>query len=171
MFALLCTLLCTKWNRLWKDKCWDKLTYNCIYQINLILCWLHLPAEIKVQTGENYRTCEHRNKLHLINQTGQSKTWIETCIEFKKYIECSFWANIHKIYWNFHSIRIISLYETISYNIVQTMSVVINDSSDVLCFDFYLINTTAKFMKEERRTDLMFKLTLCSSVTVEDLNL
>ena len=51
------------------------------------------------------------------------------------------------------------------------MSVVINDSSDVLCFDFYLINTTAKFMKEERRTDLMFKLTLCSSVTVEDLNL
>ena len=113
-----------------------------------------------------------KNKLHLINQTGQSTTWIETCIKFKKYIECSFWANIHKIWWNFHSVSIISLYETISYSIVQTMSVVINDSSDVLCFDLYLINTTAKFTKEERCTDLTFKLTLyCSSVTVEDLNL
>ena len=48
----------------------------------------------------------------------------------------------------------------------------INDSSDELCFDLYLINIFAKSTKAERYTDVMFKLTLyCLSVTVEDLDL
>ena len=48
----------------------------------------------------------------------------------------------------------------------------INDSSDVLCCDLYLINIFAKSTKAERCIDVMFKLTLyCVSVTVEDLNL
>ena len=48
----------------------------------------------------------------------------------------------------------------------------INDSSDVPCFDVYLINIFAKSTKAERCTDIVFQLTLyCVSVTVEDLNL
>ena len=48
----------------------------------------------------------------------------------------------------------------------------INDSSDVLCFDLYLINISAKAMKTKRYRDVMFKLAFyCLSVAVEDLNL
>ena len=55
---------------------------------------------------------------------------------------------------------------------METISVAVNDSSDVLCFDHFLINTLEKSMKTERCTDVMFKLTLyCLCVTVEDLNL
>ena len=55
---------------------------------------------------------------------------------------------------------------------METMSVAIDDNSDVLCFDQYLINIFAKFTKAERCTDVMSKLTLFYlSVTVEDLNL
>ena len=56
--------------------------------------------------------------------------------------------------------------------VVETISVAVNNKSDVLCFDLYLINIFAKFAKVERCTDFMFKVTLyCLSVTVEDLNL
>ena len=49
---------------------------------------------------------------------------------------------------------------------------VINDSSDVLCFDLYLINIFTKSTQAQRCTDFMFKLTLyCLSVAIEDLNL
>ena len=40
------------------------------------------------------------------------------------------------------------------------ISVAINDSSDMLCFDLYLINIFAKSTKAERYTDFMFKLIL-----------
>ena len=54
---------------------------------------------------------------------------------------------------------------------MKTISMAINDSFDVLCFDLYLINIFAKSTNAERCTD-MFKLTLYDvSVTVEDLNL
>ena len=55
---------------------------------------------------------------------------------------------------------------------METISVAINDSSDVLCFEIDLINIFAKFTKAERCTDVMFKLTLyCLSITAEDLSL
>ena len=38
-------------------------------------------------------------EVHIV-QTGQSKTWKETFIEFKKYPEFSFWANDYEI-WSF----------------------------------------------------------------------
>ena len=45
-------------------------------------------------------------------------------------------------------------------------------SSDVRCFDLYLINIFTKSRKVERCTDGMFKLDFyCLSVTIEDLNL
>ena len=131
-------------------------------------CRLRLPAVSKVQTNRNYETCEHVYKLCNINQTGQSTTWKETRIEFKKYAEGRFRENIHKIYWNFCSVRIISLLEK---NVLETISKAINDSFDVLCFYLCLIDIFEKSMKAERCTDVMFKLTLyCLSVTVEDLN-
>ena len=43
---------------------------------------MRLPAEMKVQASKNYETCQRRYKLCQINQTGQSTTWKETCIEF-----------------------------------------------------------------------------------------
>ena len=47
----------------------------------------------------------------------------------------------------------------------------ITDSSNVYCFDLYLINIFMKSMKAERCRD-MFKLTLyCLSDTIVDLNL
>ena len=62
----------------------------------------------------------------------------------------------------------ISLHEK---NVEETISVAINDSSDVRCLDLYLINIFTKSTKAERCTDIKFKLTLyCLSVTVEDLN-
>ena len=57
-------------------------------------------------------------------------------------------------------------------SVVETVSVAISDSSNVLYFDLCLIKIFAKSAKIERCTDVMFKLTLyCLSVTVEDLNL
>ena len=54
----------------------------------------------------------------------------------------------------------------------ETIPVAINDSSDLLCFDLYLVCIFAKSTKEKRYTDVMFKLRPdCFSVTVEDLNL
>ena len=56
--------------------------------------------------------------------------------------------------------------------VLEAISVAINDSSDVLCFDLYLINKFMKSAKAERCTDVMFKQTLyCLSITIEDLNL
>ena len=47
----------------------------------------------------------------------------------------------------------------------------INDSSDRLGFDLYLINIFKISTNAQRCTNVMFKLTLyCLSVTVEDLN-
>ena len=55
---------------------------------------------------------------------------------------------------------------------METISVAINGSSEVRCFDLYLTNIFAKSRKVERCTDVMFKLAFyCLSVTVEDLNL
>ena len=54
---------------------------------------------------------------------------------------------------------------------METISLVMNDSSDVFCFRLNLINIFAKSTKPERYADVMFKLTYCLSVTAEDLNL
>ena len=43
---------------------------------------------------------------------------------------------------------------------METMLVAINDSSDVLCFNLYLINIFAKSTKAERCKDVKFNLTL-----------
>ena len=40
---------------------------------------------------------------------------------------------------------------------VETISVAINDTPDVLCFDLYLINIFAKYAKVERCTGVMCK--------------
>ena len=61
--------------------------------------------------GKNYQTCKHRYKLYHNNETGKSTTWKETWIEFKKYADCRFWANIYEISWDFRSVRLISLYD------------------------------------------------------------
>ena len=80
--------------------------------LNFRKCFrLGLPVEIKVQACKNYETCKDRGKLSHINQTGQTKTWKETCIEFKKYSECRLWTNIYEIYRDFHSAKNISLRE------------------------------------------------------------
>ena len=42
---------------------------------------------------------------------------------------------------------------------METISVAINDSSDVLYFALYLINMFARSMKAERCADVMFMLT------------
>ena len=43
---------------------------------------------------------------------------------------------------------------------VETIPVAINDGSDVLYFDLYLINISEKSTKAKRCTEVMFKLTL-----------
>ena len=55
---------------------------------------------------------------------------------------------------------------------METISVAINGSSDVHCFDLYQINIFTKSRKAERCADVMFKLAFyCLSVTVEDPNI
>ena len=96
--------------------------------------------------------------------TKQIKVNHEKKLELNLYAESTFWANIYKMYWHFHSARVIS--------VAETVSVAINDSSDVLCFDLYPINLFHKSLKAERCTDFMFNLTLyCLSATVEGLHL
>ena len=86
-------------------------------------CRLRSPAEIKVQTNKNSEICKHRYKLCCINQTGQSKTWEETSIKFKKYVD---WANIYEIYWDFRSMGIIALYEqNLLWKLSQWLSMIV----------------------------------------------
>ena len=55
---------------------------------------------------------------------------------------------------------------------VETISVAITDSSDIRCFNLYLVYRFMKSTKAERCTDIMFKLALyCLSVTLENLSL
>ena len=57
-------------------------------------------------------------------------------------------------------------------NQVETILVSIASSSNVGCFDLYLINKLTKSIKAERCTDIKFKLKVnCLSVTVKDLHL
>ena len=69
----------------------------------------------------------------------------KTCIEFKKYADCRFWANIYKIYWDYCSVRKIPLQEKdwgenqlIGYQCC---------SSDVLCFDLYIQQTYRHYVQ------------------------
>ena len=133
-------------------------------------CQLGLPAEIKVQTSNNYETCKDRCKLCHINQTGQTTTRNETCIKFINDAECRHWANIYDILWEFCCTRIISSQQK-RKTVVETISVTILIVSIMRCIDLYLINLFTKSTKVERCTDIMSKLTLyCLSVTIEDLN-
>ena len=52
-------------------------------------------------------------------------------------------------------------------NVVETISVIINDSSNVLCFDLYLIHIIGKSMKAERRIGVMFNLTLNEDIDMK----
>ena len=102
-----------------------------------------------------------------INQTERTPTWKETCTEFKRYRQCSLSSSIYEICWDFRSAKTISLPE--KKNVVGIILVAITDSSDVCCFDLYLISIFTKSTKSERSTDIMFKLTLCLFVTAENL--
>ena len=62
-------------------------------------CQLGFPADIKVQTSKNHKTCKERCKLCHIKQTDQTARRKETSLKFVKYAECSLWANIYRIYW------------------------------------------------------------------------
>ena len=90
---------------------------------------------------------KHKYKLCHINQTDQNTIWKGTCIEFKKYADCRFWANIYEIYWNLHSARI-SLFEKKKNKkkktVVEIISMAIADSLDVICFDLYQLNIFAE---------------------------
>ena len=63
-------------------------------------CQLGLPAETKVQAGKNYETCTDWCKLCLINQTGQTKTWKETCMKLK----CMHCVGFEQIFMKFSEI-------------------------------------------------------------------
>ena len=51
---------------------------------------------------------------------------------------------------------------------METISVAVTGSSDMRCFDLYLINIFMKPRKVDRCTDFMFKLAFCLSFTVEE---
>ena len=128
----------------------------CLYSFFRKFYQLGLPVEIKVQKSKSYETCKDRCKLSHINQTGQTTTWKETSIEFKKYRECRLWANIGNL-WRFLFCK--KNFFMRKKNIVETILVAIVDSSDVRCFDLYL-NIFMKYTKAERCTNIKFKLTL-----------
>ena len=52
-------------------------------------------------------------------------------------------------------------------NVVETISVIINDSSNVLCFGLYLIHIIGKSMKAERCIGVMFNLTLNEDIDMK----
>ena len=102
--------------------------------------------------------------------TKQIKVQHETCIKFKSYahdkVLSKHLENLMRFSFRKNDFLIGKKI------MVETISVAISDSCDVLCFDLYLINIFTKSTKAEGYTDVMFKLTLyCLSVTVGDLNL
>ena len=57
-------------------------TFSQDFTVEFGECYrLGLPTEIKVQTSKNYEICKGRCKSY-INQTDQTTTWKETCVEF-----------------------------------------------------------------------------------------
>ena len=98
-------------------------------------CGLNLLAEIKVNTSKNYKTCKRIHKLWCINQTDQSRTRRETVSKLKSMeiegLEQTSTKFIYLCNNNFFTGR---------KPVVETISVTINGSSDVLYFNLYLIN-------------------------------
>ena len=109
MFPSSCTSPCTKWNRLRKDKCWDKFKHSLYppewltpLDVPLVSSLLllkrfytsskyfifefgdvFLAAFTSRDQSTNYKTCKHRYKLCHINQTGQSATWKKPVLNLK----------------------------------------------------------------------------------------
>ena len=98
----------------------------------------HVSTVWKYATLTKCIKVQHGKKLHQI----------------QKYTECRFWANIHKIYWDFSSTRIISLQEK---TLVETISVAINNSSDHAFIQALL--STAAFPQK-----ILFRYCLLSSL-------
>ena len=119
-------------------------------------CALGLPAEIKVQTSKNYETCKGRCKLCHINQTDQTTTWKENCIEFIKQAECRLRPKIHEIYL----FRKNSFF-TGKKPLVETISVTIPDSSDVRCLDLQLKNIFTKRQEDAQTLRSSSHLIIC----------
>ena len=75
------------WMFLWCLHCYvwkDSTPFLSISLLNLgMKFWLHLPAEIKVQTSINYKTCKRRYKWFDIDQTDQSTTWKKPVSDLK----------------------------------------------------------------------------------------
>ena len=56
VFASPCTSLCTKSNRLWKEKCWNKFRYSYIQCHHLFLEWLWVMIFKHVENFHNKST-------------------------------------------------------------------------------------------------------------------
>ena len=89
------------------------LVFHC-WILESVASWVYRPRS-KDREVKIIKHARAGTKLCNINQTSQTTTWKETCIEFKKYAEWRLWANIYEMYWDFHFIRIISLQETKFY--------------------------------------------------------
>ena len=122
-------------------------------------CWLGLPKEIKVQTSKNYERC--RDKWNYAIWTKRDKLQHEKkpVLNLKSMQSLgSELTNIYKIYWDFCSARIISWPEK---TVVETISVAITDSSDVRCFDLYLINIFTKSTNGNAHWNTLFRSPRC----------
>ena len=111
-------------------------------------------------TGKNYKTCKHCTNFSMLTK------WVKVLLEkkpvsnLKSMQSVGFEQNLLTVLF----CKIIFLYEK---NVVETISVIINDSSNVLYFDLYLIHIIGKSMKAERCIGVMFNLTLNEDIDMK----
>ena len=195
-----CASPCTKWNRLWKDKCWNKFRYNCISHNGLID--IETLRNIDFPLVSSFLTLKDSTpflSISLLNlgeccrlhfSAAEIKVQTSKNYETSKHryqlhhinqmVQSTTWKDACIKFKKYADckfwVNIYKIYwDFCSVRMILYMKKILVafwDSSDVLCFDLHLINIFAKSTKAETCTDAMLKLTLnCLSVTVEDLNL
>ena len=63
-----------------------------LWTLGSVISWVYQ----KSKCGQ-IKIMKHWCKISHSNQTAQTTTWKETCIEFVKYSECRLWASIYQI--------------------------------------------------------------------------
>ena len=98
-------------------------------------CQLHLLADIKVQASKNYEQCKHRYNYVILTKRVKVQQEKKPASNSKCMQSVVFEQTFTKQFLKRRK------------NVAEIISVTINDSSDLLCFELYLINIFVKSAK------------------------
>ena len=164
MFASSCTSPCTKWNRLWKDKCWNKSRYSCIHQNNLIdmetLRNIDVPLVSSLLTRKDSTPFFSISLLSLgkyfwlclpAEMKAKTSKYYETChikLIITNYAILTKWVKVQHERKRIKFKKYADCRFWANIYKIYNISVAISDSSDVVCFDLCLINIFANLQRQ-----------------------